>query len=319
MRGRGRRGGRSASLDHHICIYSADRCGEASFLPQPACSVHTQPSSSPSSSVCFHAFLYPLILTHCYIYISFCFNTTLTMDNNLHKIFLLQAPTQLQVSSARAAKRQPRPPTQQEQVVRIPWLPWLATFPAPLVRTTPSLPRSPRQPSVARARLMVATMLILRPSARSSTFAPLTDRVVWPSTASSAPMEPSSTRTTSSATGGSTLIALRLRVSIPRMRKLLPKERLQQVRPPMQLRPHLDIHLGQQPLQMATPRGPCLLWPHRVPRVPMRRLKGPAESLETRERTEMKVSARAENISLSLLCPRAASEDKCSLIMLMLY
>ena len=150
------------------------------------------------------------------------------------------------------------------------------------------------------------TILTLRLNVRSFISVPQLTRVSSLQSPSSAPMEPSSTRTTSSATGGSTLIALRLRVSIPRMRKLLPKERLQQVRPPMQLRPHLDIHLGQQPLQMATPRGPCLLWPHRVPRVPMRRLKGPAESLETRERTEMKVSARAENISLSLLCPRAA-------------
>ena len=74
--------------------------------------------------------------------------------------------------------------------------------------------------------LIKVTMLILRPSARHSTSALLMDRAVLPSTASSAPTEPSSTRTTSSATGGSTLTAMRLRVSIPRTRRLLLSERL---------------------------------------------------------------------------------------------
>jgi hypothetical protein len=55
------------------------------------------------------------------------------------------------------------------------------------------------------------TMLTMKLVARCSTFVLLTARAVSPSTASSAPMEPSSTRTTSSATGGSTLTALRLR------------------------------------------------------------------------------------------------------------
>jgi len=56
---------------------------------------------------------------------------------------------------------------------------------------------------------------MLRLSARSSTFAPLMDRAVLPSTPSSAPTEPSSTRTTSSAIGGSTSTAPKLRVSTP--------------------------------------------------------------------------------------------------------
>jgi hypothetical protein len=55
-------------------------------------------------------------------------------------------------------------------------------------------------------------MLTTRPDARSSTSARLTVRAVSPSTASSAPTEPSSTRTTSSATGGSTLTAPRPRL-----------------------------------------------------------------------------------------------------------
>merc|ERR1712066_48919 len=54
---------------------------------------------------------------------------------------------------------------------------------------------------------MEVTTLTPRPSARCSTSAPLTAPEVWPSTASSAPTELSSTRTTSSATGGSTLTA----------------------------------------------------------------------------------------------------------------
>jgi len=54
-------------------------------------------------------------------------------------------------------------------------------------------------------------MLMTRPDARSSTSAQLTVRAVSPSTASSAPTEPSSTRTTSSATGGSTSTAPRPR------------------------------------------------------------------------------------------------------------
>ena len=52
-------------------------------------------------------------------------------------------------------------------------------------------------------------MLMTRPDVRSSTSARLTVRAVSPSTASSAPTEPSSTRTTSSATGGSTSTVLR--------------------------------------------------------------------------------------------------------------
>ncbi len=53
--------------------------------------------------------------------------------------------------------------------------------------------------------------LMTRPDVRSSTSAQLTVRAGSPSTASSAPTEPSSTRTTSSATGGSTSTAPRPR------------------------------------------------------------------------------------------------------------
>ena len=66
-----------------------------------------------------------------------------------------------------------------------------------------------------------------RPSARCSTSAPPTARAVWPSTASSVPTEPSSTRTTSSATGGSTLTAPRPRLSTLSMTTLLLNEKRQ--------------------------------------------------------------------------------------------
>merc|ERR1711976_340919 len=55
-------------------------------------------------------------------------------------------------------------------------------------------------------------MLTVRLNARFSTSVQLMELVVLPSTVSSAPTEPSSTRTTSSVTGGLTLTVLRLRV-----------------------------------------------------------------------------------------------------------
>ena len=67
------------------------------------------------------------------------------------------------------------------------------------------------------------TTLTPRPSARLSTSAQLTEPVASPSTASSAPTEPSSTRTTSSATGGSTLTAPPLLTSTASMMSMLPR------------------------------------------------------------------------------------------------
>merc|ERR1711936_600127 len=86
-------------------------------------------------------------------------------------------------------------------------------FPVFLVRTTQSTPRPPRLPSPATARLTEVTTLMRRLNARCSTSALLTEPEVWLSTASSAPTEPSSTRTTSSATGGSTSTAPPPRIS----------------------------------------------------------------------------------------------------------
>merc|ERR1712158_46325 len=82
-------------------------------------------------------------------------------------------------------------------------------------RTTPSTPRSQSQDLLVTVRLMEVTTRTPRLSARRSTSARPMALVGSPSTASSAPTEPSSTRTTSSATGGSTLTAPLLRSSTP--------------------------------------------------------------------------------------------------------
>merc|ERR1712128_192075 len=64
-------------------------------------------------------------------------------------------------------------------------------------------------------------MLTLRLNVKHSTFAQLMELEVWPSTASSVLMVHSSTRTTSSVTGGSTLTAPLPRISTLSMMKLL--------------------------------------------------------------------------------------------------
>merc|ERR1712106_210193 len=80
---------------------------------------------------------------------------------------------------------------------------------------------------------MEVTMLTLRLNVKHSTFAQLMELEVWPSTASSVLMVHSSTRTTSSVTGGSTLTAPLPRISTLSMMKLL-----------------LNVKLLQQLLQM---------------------------------------------------------------------
>merc|ERR1711976_1115182 len=84
-------------------------------------------------------------------------------------------------------------------------------------------------------RLMEDIMLTVRQSVRYSTSVQLMELVVWPSTASSAPTEPSSTRTTSSVTGGLTLTVLRLRVCTVSMTSTLLSVMLWLV-PPVMLR-----------------------------------------------------------------------------------
>jgi hypothetical protein len=131
-------------------------------------------------------------------------------------------------------------------------------------------------------------MLILKLNARLSTFAQLMVRVVWPSTASSAPTEPSSTRTTSSATGGSTLTATRLRVSTLRMRRLLRSGKLLLL--PPQIRPLTEhrLPLATLPELLLLPQlllhtllVTCLLPLHLVLREPMKQLSGLAGSWAT--------------------------------------
>merc|ERR1711892_1186259 len=75
-------------------------------------------------------------------------------------------------------------------------------------------------------KLMEDIMLTPRLNAKFSTFAQLMALVVFLNTVSCAPMEPFSTRTISSVTGGSTLTALRPRVCTLLMTKLLLNVRL---------------------------------------------------------------------------------------------
>merc|ERR1711879_965607 len=89
-----------------------------------------------------------------------------------------------------------------------------------------STPRSPSPASRVTVRWMEVTTLTPRLSARCSTSAQLTGPEVSPSTASSAPTELSSTRTTSSATGGSTSTAPLPRSSTASMTSTLLRETL---------------------------------------------------------------------------------------------
>ena len=94
--------------------------------------------------------------------------------------------------------------------------------------------------------LLKVTMLILKPNVKHSTSVLLMELVVLPNTASFVPMEPYSTRTTSSVTGGSTLIVPLLRTSTASMMKLLLKEMLL-----LELQTNLSMELLQnteQPL-----------------------------------------------------------------------
>merc|ERR1711892_1564647 len=74
-----------------------------------------------------------------------------------------------------------------------------------LAKTIPSILKFLSLVSLVMDKLMEVTMLTLRLNVKHSTFAQLMELEVWPSTASSVLMVHSSTRTTSSVTGGSTL------------------------------------------------------------------------------------------------------------------
>merc|ERR1719208_628589 len=102
-----------------------------------------------------------------------------------------------------------------------------------LEKTTPFILRSPKLPLPVMAKLMEVTMLTQRLSVRHSIFAQLTVLEVWPSTASYAPTEQSSTRTTSSVIGGSTSTALRLKDSTLSMMNMLLKGLLLMLLPVM--------------------------------------------------------------------------------------
>ena len=96
---------------------------------------------------------------------------------------------------------------------------------APQAMTTPSMPRSRKRGSTARAALRAATMRTRPPSASPSTSAQPTARAVWPSTASSAPMGRCSTRSTLSASTGSMWTAPRQRAFMASMMRLAGRRR----------------------------------------------------------------------------------------------
>merc|ERR1712227_964947 len=115
-------------------------------------------------------------------------------------------------------------------------------------KTTQSMLRFQSLPSLVMVRLMEDTMLIQKLSVKHSTSALLMVLEVLPSTASSAPMELSSIRTTSSVTGGSTLTVPLLRTSTVSMMRLLPREMLLLVpliRLSMELLPSMELPLHQ--------------------------------------------------------------------------
>merc|ERR1719483_883807 len=95
-------------------------------------------------------------------------------------------------------------------------------------KTTQSILRFLNLVSAVTVKLMEVTMLTLRLNVKHSTFAQLLELEVWPSTASSVLMVHSSTRTTSSVTGGSTLTAPLQRISTLSMMKLQPNVMLLQ-------------------------------------------------------------------------------------------
>ena len=101
---------------------------------------------------------------------------------------------------------------------------WRSLFLESPERITQYFPRFLTPPSPVMAKWRADTTLILRQSAKFSTFALTTALAVCPPTPSSVPTAPSSTRTTSSVTGGSTLTVAKLKISTLSMMTLLLKE-----------------------------------------------------------------------------------------------
>merc|ERR1711963_1003453 len=111
-------------------------------------------------------------------------------------------------------------------------------------KITQSMLRSQRLPSLVMVRLMEVITLM--------------ELVVFPSTVSSVPTEPSSTRTTSSATGGSTLTAPQPRTSTASMTNMLLRETPS---PLLQVTPKLTMLL---PLLLTQDTLPPLNTPPKV-------------------------------------------------------
>merc|ERR1719483_644589 len=115
-------------------------------------------------------------------------------------------------------------------------------------KTTQSILRFLNLDSAVTVKLTEVTMRTLRLNVMHSTFAQLMGLEVWQSTASSVLMEHSSTRITSYATGGSTLIAQLLKISTLSMMKLLLNVKL--LREPLLMLLALMKHLQNMQLVM---------------------------------------------------------------------
>ena len=165
---------------------------------------------------------------------------------------------------------------------------WRKLFQESPEKIIQSMPRFQSPDFLVMDRLMEDTMLIQKPNAKCSTFVLLMELEVLPNIVSCVPMEPSSTRTTSSVTGGSTLTVLKLRVFTASMTNLQQKERL------LQPLLHREATLLQTQLQLEDMM--LQLESLRTPRLPMVRLpvtpemdedqKSPSQSQATPEDQE---------------------------------
>merc|ERR1719336_3146118 len=147
------------------------------------------------------------------------------------------------------------PPPQQDPMTTLPC--WRKLFQESPEKIIQSMPRFQSPDFLVMDRLMEDTMLIQKPNVKCSTFVLLMELEVLPNIVSCVPMEPSSTRTTSSVTGGSTLTVPKLRVFTASMTNLQQKERL------LQPLLHTQLQLEDMMLQLEslrTPRPPCDWW-----------------------------------------------------------
>merc|ERR1719270_2036882 len=183
------------------------------------------------------------------------------------------------------------PPPPQVPTTTLPC--WRKPCPVSPEKITLSMPRSQSPDFLVMVRLMEVTMLTQKPNAKFSTSVLLMVLVVLLNTASSVLMEPFSTRTTSSVTGGSTLIAPRLRDFTASMTNLLLSVKPLQPQVHREVMP-LPIQMQLQ-LEVMTPQ----LESSKMPRLLMVK---PPETAEDKEDQE-------EGVNFNLtLCVTSATD-----------